>query len=489
VLLLACIAVARQWRDRRVIGLVALAVFALAASLGGHTPFGRLVYSALPMAGSFRAWARDLLWVNLSVTCLAALGVREAMTLPRAALTRVVIGVSLFAVILRLVPLLTDLSGSIAPAGAVAAVGIPMLLLFSALGAVALASWRPSWGVVAIVLVCAVDMITFTVSSPWRTSGGSPEQLASFYGDHPPSFGLPDDAAGGVDRWVSDTYGFRMVSLVKDMQGINGYDTLLQADFAETAGGLAYDGYPTRGDFWEPGWLNDVLRVTTLIASPSIEPTDPAWVRDRVVEDIGFVRWTRTPRLPAAYLVGKVEIDTLDGIRGRLRSDTTNLVDTAYIEDTAGLDGERFDNSGVAGTVDGSMDAAGRGSYTVDADRPALLVVSNGWLDGWSATIDGRDAPVLRSNGLVLGVAVPEGHHEVALRFEPPGLRIALLLAGLALVAALTPSVVWWWRRGGLASGGGNALLPGRRRGVLESRRRDRAGGHADCGGCTPRDR
>ena len=113
------------------------------------------------------------------------------------------------------------------------------------------------------------------MSSPWRREGVPPAALEVFYGEDPPSFGLPFDAPGGVDRWASSTYAFRSVSLVKDIQGVNGYDSLIQQDFAETAGGLTYDGYPLRSDLWEAGWTDDVLRVSTLVIPTSTSPTEP----------------------------------------------------------------------------------------------------------------------------------------------------------------------------------------------------------------------
>lgn len=444
VVLLACIGVARHWRDRRVIGMVIISVVALVTAVADATPFGRVVFAVVPMAGTFRGWGRNLVLLNAAVACLAALGVREAMTLSRQALGRVVVVVSVAALAMRLLPLVTDLDGTIAPGGAVAAVGIPMVLLFATLGAVALAVWRPTIGAIALVVVCALDMVSFTVASPWRTEGRSAEYLDAFYGDPEPVFGNPADEPGGVDRWVSDTYVFRMVSLVKDIQGINGYDSLFQKEFSETAADFAFDGYPRRGDFWEPGWLSDVLRVTTLVATPEVEPTDDAWVREQEVEGTDFVRWTRAPRLDEAYLVGDVRVATLDEIRDRLRADDTDLVTTAWVEDDR--IGE-LDRPGSVGTASGSMDEAGRGIYTVDASSDALLVVAYGWLKGWEATVDGEDVPVVRTNGLVLGVPVPAGRHVVRFRFEPPGLRVGLLLAALGLLAAVTPSVVRVWRR------------------------------------------
>ena len=102
---------------------------------------------------------------------------------------------------------------------------------------------------------------------------------------------------------------------------------------------------------------------------------------------------------------------------------------------------------GNAGASSGAMSDYGRGTYTVDATRAALLVVSYAWLDGWHATVDGRSVPVTRANGLVLGVQVPAGHHVVHLRFSPPGLRFGALISLLSLCALGTPAALTTIRR------------------------------------------
>jgi uncharacterized membrane protein YfhO len=63
---------------------------------------------------------------------------------------------------------------------------------------------------------------------------------------------------------------------------------------------------------------------------------------------------------------------------------------------------------------------------------------------GWTARVDGREAPVRRANGKHLAVPVPSGRHEVELLYRPPGLRAGALLSlvGVALVVGV------WWRSG-----------------------------------------
>ncbi len=69
----------------------------------------------------------------------------------------------------------------------------------------------------------------------------------------------------------------------------------------------------------------------------------------------------------------------------------------------------------------------------VDARRPALLVLADAWAPGWSATVNGVDAPVERVDHALRGVFVDEGKCEVVLRYDPGSFRAGLILAGLAL--------------------------------------------------------
>ena len=75
-----------------------------------------------------------------------------------------------------------------------------------------------------------------------------------------------------------------------------------------------------------------------------------------------------------------------------------------------------------------------------ESRNDAVLVVLNSFERGWSATVDGEPAAVMRADGAFQGVRLSPGRHEVRLRYVPPGLRegIGLALAGiLGLVLAM----------------------------------------------------
>jgi hypothetical protein len=438
IVALALVALIRLRRRPAILALGAVGVFSVLFALGGSTPLGRVFYEVLPFARSFRGWARAMLLLNLALAMLAGAGVREVARAPR----QVLPGLAGAAGALAIVSLALPHVGAVqrflvgGPYGIIAR-GAPIVILVALVGAVAVTALYPRAGVCALIAICSLDIFAFAYAAEWRGQSSPIHELNAFYDESvSPPFGRAYDAPGGVDRWATDTYGFRMVSLAKNLRGVNGYDPLIQREWADTAGGFAYDGNPTRPDFWRPGWLSDVLRVSTLVLNNTVTPTDPGWQKTSAVPGYDMSRWERAPRLPEAYLVRRVRVTSLALIRQALVDPLTPMENTAFVESGSG-DVVRLDDSRPAGSVR-SADVLGSGRVVVDADRRSLLVLSHDWEAGWHATVDGHTTPVMRTNGLVLGIVVPPGHHVVRVGFGPPGLSSGALVCFLALAGLLT---------------------------------------------------
>ncbi|MBM3328175.1 MAG: YfhO family protein [Calditrichaeota bacterium] len=76
------------------------------------------------------------------------------------------------------------------------------------------------------------------------------------------------------------------------------------------------------------------------------------------------------------------------------------------------------------------------------ADDPRLLVLAETYYpSGWTATINGKDAEILRADGVLRAVALPAGEHKVVFTFRPrlfyAGLTVSLItlfaIAGLGI--------------------------------------------------------
>ncbi|HSJ49658.1 MAG TPA: hypothetical protein VLA90_00020 [Actinomycetota bacterium] len=78
----------------------------------------------------------------------------------------------------------------------------------------------------------------------------------------------------------------------------------------------------------------------------------------------------------------------------------------------------------------------------VDAPGPSIVVIRNTWERGWSATVAGRPARLLRANSFLQAVPVPEGAHEIRLVYREPAIgrgliASAVVWAGVAIVLGL----------------------------------------------------
>jgi hypothetical protein len=92
--------------------------------------------------------------------------------------------------------------------------------------------------------------------------------------------------------------------------------------------------------------------------------------------------------------------------------------------------------------------SAGEYALSIETDQPGELVVSETWLPGWKATINGGSwLPTHLTRGGLIGLALPAGQTTVQLSYRPLGWTIGWVISALAFVGLL----VWcgWalWKR------------------------------------------
>ncbi len=86
-------------------------------------------------------------------------------------------------------------------------------------------------------------------------------------------------------------------------------------------------------------------------------------------------------------------------------------------------------------------------------ERPGLVVLLEAWDPGWTATVDGVPAPVLRANLVFRAVPVPAGRHRVEMRYRPREVVHGLVLSALAMTALVALAA----RRARVPPGAGEA--------------------------------
>lgn len=79
----------------------------------------------------------------------------------------------------------------------------------------------------------------------------------------------------------------------------------------------------------------------------------------------------------------------------------------------------------------------GYASATVSSDEESFIVFSETFFPGWNAYVDGEKREVLKVNGLIQGLEVPEGKHEIVFKYEPTSLYVGLLILILTIVYSI----------------------------------------------------
>jgi hypothetical protein len=330
---------------------------------------------------------------------------------------------------------------------------LPALVAVGAGALCLLALIRPREACALLVVAVGVDaLVVFGAWFEWR--GGSPSP-GSFRADRslsvPPVFGAMNDAAGGIDRYLAVGVRFATpadpdVTDLKRVRSANGFDPLAPRDYIDELS-MTYVGHVSPKTIaLKPGnHVLDLLRVSVVLLSPAIDPP-AALGAGRPVRDGRNVRYDYQPRLPEAFVVGSVQRvarpETLRRLAGSapFAPDSTALIES---DCDACL---RANAPGPAGRARVTHWGTSAVDVDVTASRSGMLVVSQAFFKGWRATVDGQAAPVVRVDGLVLGVPVGAGRHQVSLHYRAPGLKPGAAVTMVTLVA-LVSWCAWEFRR------------------------------------------
>ena len=173
----------------------------------------------------------------------------------------------------------------------------------------------------------------------------------------------------------------------------------------------------------------DFLNVGYLVSwGPDDKPviTDPKWTLQAKLP--GHHVYGSGTALPRFFFVEEATTEKWENVLGKADWNPRKL---AAVEGIAG----RYD---ARGSVVVKRYEAQWVEIETTAGAESLLVSSEVNYPGWTATIDGKQAPLLLVNGAFRGLVVPAGVHHVAMHFAPASLWIGLgfSLAALLVLAA-----------------------------------------------------
>jgi Bacterial membrane protein YfhO len=77
-----------------------------------------------------------------------------------------------------------------------------------------------------------------------------------------------------------------------------------------------------------------------------------------------------------------------------------------------------------------------------DAAHPSIVLVRTAYDAGWSATVDGRPTEVLPADGLVMGIPVETGRHEIRLTYRDPDVTRGLWAGAIVWLGLLVAFLI-----------------------------------------------
>jgi hypothetical protein len=129
------------------------------------------------------------------------------------------------------------------------------------------------------------------------------------------------------------------------------------------------------------------------------------------------------------YYVERQEdaLDAIDRLGGSIR-------DRLIVEDP---DRPLAADAEVSGSARIVRDEPEQVEVETDSAGPAYLVLSDTWDPGWTATVDGRAAPIRPAWSTFRAVYLEAGPHRVSFQYRPAGFGTGLAISVLGLVVSL----------------------------------------------------
>jgi hypothetical protein len=149
--------------------------------------------------------------------------------------------------------------------------------------------------------------------------------------------------------------------------------------------------------------------------------------------------------LPRAFFVDTVVTATTDFATFSLLNDPAfNPARTAVVSEALG---ERVVPADTSRKPVITSYASREIKIACDVPGPSLLVVSEIYYPaGWTASVDGKETVIHRTDYLLRSVVVPTGKHEVVFTFDPPVYRAGWLISNIGWCVALLCVLAGLWR-------------------------------------------
>ena len=473
-------------RERWIPFFLVLASISLVLALGTATPLFELLHTVMPGFSLFRAPARWLFLVSFSLAALAAYGAdrlrddlrpEERRRLSLVLLTGTVLASLLFiAFVGRLYLIggqqaLPD-SQVIVYWATIAAVTYTTILLLLHHGLANMLAYILVGAVVVVDLFFASRPLEFNQAFPAEIYEQSvtTQQLSQHWTDAryvsiaAERFPLEseEERYAELQESLSDAWAQRAltydryneefrpnVNLPLGMANADGHDggILPSEDYAVLRGALLNDpeipphmSLSLVEDLQLDARLWGLLNVRYLVADHEQSEPGPGWELIGQARQDGPWLFENRELLPRTFVVFETVVDE-DPLRLRTIDVARQALVDRPIPELVGGTGEP-----VTATI--VSESPRRVEIQATTSQPGLLVLSDSYFPGWTATVNGSPREIHRVNVALRGVLLPSGEHTVVFTYQPRWFQIGVVVSLVGWLLALAMLLPRLMRRG-----------------------------------------
>ena len=337
----------------------------------------------------------------------------------------------------------------------IALAGVGLEEVLARLRGVSGAAWRTALAAGAMIAVIVAEGAYYSHRYLATIAGeyAAPKtDYARFLAADPEVFRVAPLGSRVVPYGWAAPMGLQMISGYEpfNLRHYQEYDRLMQFGDGQLSDAITWTDF-TRIARWD---LFDNLNVRYVLTPSPLRPlperlelvaqyqNQPLFVLYRGMYRTNVFIYRNTEARPRVSWVSRV-------VPASGEKDATALIRRHDLRDLAIVDGaEATEQPGPVSSAErAEVVAAADGFLEVETESPAkrFLVISEVWHPGWSATMDGVEHRLHRTNLALMGAWMPAGKHRLVLRFRPllwrPALAVSLgsgvAFLGLAAIAFL----------------------------------------------------
>lgn len=147
---------------------------------------------------------------------------------------------------------------------------------------------------------------------------------------------------------------------------------------------------------------------------------------------------------PRAWVVEDVVVESGGAVRYRFEHEQLDVRRVAYLSEPLARPLDQMATSSASITIGAYQ--PNRIEFDAEVTATGLLVLSEMYYPGWTATINGQPAHIYKVDSILRGLVVSPGSNHIVMEYRPASIRLGAILSALAFLGTFLFAAFVFWR-------------------------------------------